>query len=174
MRGFSGAMAVVACALALGACKTTEEAARNVRGKWIGQRADAFFIENGPPVSSFELDGGGTIYTWRGGETSYVRPARVTTQPAFGSNNFSTRSRTTSATFETGPGSTVTRSRTTTTSFGYSPQAVLVQPAERVELVCEAQIATDTNGIITSVRINRDTEGAFLSLSRCADLFATE
>jgi hypothetical protein len=163
------ALTAVAVAVALAGCKTTEEAGKAVRGKWLDKPVDAFFVENGPPISSFPLEAGGTIYTWRGGETSYVRPAQFQTrpaQPAFGN----TVTRTT--TVNTGPGSSVTRSSTTSFGVGTAPTTTMVRPAQRVELVCEAQIATDKEGKILSVRISRDTDGAGFSLSRCAEVFA--
>jgi len=170
---WAGITLALAASVAVAGCKTTEEANKALRGKWIGQTADAFFIENGPPVSSYELDGGGVIYTWRGGETSYVRPARVQTQGTTQPLNRSQRTVTTVS--NPAPGTTVTRTRTTSTSFGATmPTSVIVEPARRVDLFCEAQIATDAQGVITSVRINRDTEGAGLSFSRCAELFGGE
>jgi len=47
----------------------------------------------------------------------------------------------------------------------------MVRPPQQVHLVCEAQITADDQGIIQSVRISRDTEGAVFSLSRCGDIF---
>ncbi|MFC4171933.1 hypothetical protein ACFOYU_07670 [Microvirga sp. GCM10011540] len=164
--------AVLAAALALAGCKTTEEAARSVRAKWIGEPIDRFFVENGPPVSSYALDSGGTIYTWRGGEMDFVRPAQYQTRPAF-SSPMKVSERTTTVTAHPAPGVTVTRSKTTSSSFGFAaPQVTtMVRPPQHVHLVCEAQITADDQGIIQAVRINRDTEGAAFSLSRCGDIF---
>lgn len=164
---------VLAAVLALAGCKTTEEAAQAVRARWIGQPVDRFFIENGLPASSYVLDSGGTIYTWRGGETSYVRPAQYQTQPAFGASPMRTTEKTTTFSSSPSPGVTLTRSTTTSSSFGYTPPSVttMVRPAERVNLFCEAQITADEQGTIMAVRINRDTQGAAFSLSRCAEIF---
>ena len=140
-------VAVLMAGLALAGCTTTEEAAMAVRAKWIGQPVDRFFVENGPPVSSYALDAGGMIYTWRGGETSYTRPAQYQTRTAFGPE-----------------GRPVRRATITT----------MVQPAQEVPLLCEAQLTTDKRGMIQAVRINRDTEGEGLSLSRCAEIFGDE
>ncbi|MBB4038780.1 hypothetical protein GGR34_000409 [Microvirga flocculans] len=169
-------VAVLAAGLVLAGCKTTEQAATAVRAKWIGQPVDRFFMENGPPVSSYALDSGGIIYTWRGGEMSYVRPAQYQTRPAFGASPMRTTERTTVMTAHPSPGVTVTRSRTTSSSFGFSAPSVttMVQPAQQVNLVCEAQITADDKGRIVAVRISRDTEGAALSFSRCADIFGGE
>lgn len=165
--------AILAAALVLAGCKTTEEAAQAVRAKWTGQPIDRFFVENGPPVSSYALESGGMIYTWRGGETSYVKPAQYQTQPAFGASPMRTTEKTTTFTSNPAPGVTVTRSSTTSSSFGYTPPSVttMVRPAERVNLFCEAQITADEQGMIMAVRINRDTQGAAFSLSRCAEIF---
>ncbi|MBZ6077870.1 hypothetical protein [Microvirga puerhi] len=163
----------VAVVIVLVGCKTTEEAAQSVRAKWIGQPVDQFFIENGPPVSSFPLESGGTIYTWRGGEVNYVRPAQYETRPAFGASPLKVSERTTTVTTQPSPGVTVTQTRTTNSSFGYSgPQVTtLVRPAQNVHLACEAQITADQDGTIISARINKDSEGAGFSFSRCAEVF---
>ncbi|MGO4571515.1 hypothetical protein [Microvirga sp. 2TAF3] len=167
--------AVLAVALAVAGCKTTEEAASAVRAKWIGQPIDNFFVENGPPISSYTLDSGGMIYTWRGGETSFVRPAQYQTNSNFGSRPLSSTSKTTTVTANPSPGVTVTRSSTTNSSFGFSaaPTTTMVRPAQHVSLFCEAQITADDQGTIIAVRINRDTEGAAFSLSRCAEIFGS-
>ncbi len=167
---------VIAIAIAtagLSACQTTQEVAQEMRGKWIGQPVDAFFVMNGPPVAEYALSGGGTIYTWRGGEDSFTRPAQIRTTTVGGQSigSSQTRSRTTNPS----PGTTVTRSTTTSASFGLPAitQDVMVRPAERVELVCEAQLAVDSAGIIEQVRISRDTEGRGFSFSRCAEVFGS-
>lgn len=166
-------VAVLTAGLALAACKTTEEAATAVRAKWIGQPIDRFFVENGPPVSSYALDTGGLIYSWRGGEMSYVKPAQYQTQSGFGAAPMKTSERTTTVTANPSPGVTVTRSSTTSSSFGFSAPSVttMVRPAQQVHLICEAQITADKQGTIQAIRINRDTEGAAFSLSRCAEIF---
>lgn len=166
-------IAALAAGLALVGCKTTEEAAKSVRAKWIGQPVDQFFIQNGPPVSSYPLDSGGTIYTWRGGEMDYVRPAQYQTRPAFVAPPVRVSERTTTVTSRPAPGVTVTRSKTTSSSFGFAAPRVttMVRPPQHVHLVCEAQITADEEGTIVAVRINRDTEGAAFSFSRCAEIF---
>jgi hypothetical protein len=163
-------IAAAAVAVLLAGCKTTQEAAVAVQGKWVGQPVDRFFIANGPPVSEFPLDSGGTIYTWRGGDASYTRPAQIqTVRPA---TPLVANTVTRTSTYNPAPGTTVTRS--STTSFGISAPAAttVVRPAQRVEIVCEAQITADREGKIVAVRISRDTQGAAFSLSRCAELFA--
>ncbi|HZH50341.1 MAG TPA: hypothetical protein VEZ16_00525 [Microvirga sp.] len=164
--------AALLAALTLAGCKTTEEAARSVRAKWIGEPIDRFFVENGPPVSSYALESGGTIYTWRGGEMDYVRPAQYSTQPGF-SAPMRISQKTTSVTAHPAPGVTVTRTKTTSSSFGLSapPVTTMVRPPQHVHLECEAQITADEQGIIQAIRIARDTEGAGFSLSRCGEVF---
>ena len=68
MKNFMGIGLVVLGLLA--GCTTTEEANQAIQGRWIGQPSDAFFSQYGPPSSAFPLNSGGTVYTWRGGETS--------------------------------------------------------------------------------------------------------
>lgn len=138
-------MLIAACAAALLAgCQTTEQAAQTMRSDWVGESADSFFVANGPPVSSFPRDSGGQIYTWRGGEASIVRPGSYQTRRV--------------------PTQTLDGRRSTTTTVTY-------QPPQRVNYVCEAQIAADAQGMIESIRISRDTGGMFLSFSRCSELF---
>jgi hypothetical protein len=143
--GIMKTMLIAACAAALLAgCQTTQQAAQTMRSEWVGESADSFFVANGPPVSSFPRDNGGQIYTWRGGEASIVRPGSVQTRRV--------------------PAQTLDGRRTTTTTVTY-------QPAQRVNYVCEAQIAADAEGKIESIRISRDSGGMFLSFSRCGELF---
>ena len=161
-------------AVGISACQTTQEVAQEMRSKWIGQPVDAFFVMHGPPVSDYALSGGGTIYTWRGGEDSFTRPAQIrsTTVGGQGIGSSQTHSRTTHPT----PGTSVTRSTTTSVSFGLPPavtQDIVLRPAERVHLICEAQISVDDKGIIEQVRISRDTEGRGFSFSRCAEVFSS-
>jgi hypothetical protein len=171
---FKSLSAALLAALALAGCKTTEEAAQSARAKWIGESVDRFFVENGPPVSSYALDSGGTIYTWRGGEMDYVRPAQYSTQPGF-SSPMRVSQKVTTVTAHRAPGVTVSRSSTTSSSFGFSspPVTTMVRPPQQVHLVCEAQITADDQGIIQAVRINRDTEGAAFTFSRCAEIFGS-
>ena len=138
---------VVAIAAALAGCQTTEKAAQTLKSEWIGQSADSFFVQNGPPVTGFPRDNGGQIYTWRGGEATSVRPG-----------SFQTR---------TVPTQTLDGRRTTTTTTTY-------QPPRQFNYVCEAQIVADPQGIIESIRISRDSDGMGLSFSRCAELFARD
>mgnify|MGYP005849596035 CR=1 FL=1 len=160
-------------ALALAGCQTTEDAAVGLQSRWIGQPVDRFFVENGPPLSSFQLGDGSTIYTWRGGEMSYVQPAQVISTPVGPSQPLTSTTSTRTTTSRPAPGTTVTRTTTTSSSFGLTPTVTtVVQPARTVTLLCEAQITANPDGTITNVRISRDTEGDGFSLSRCADLFA--
>lgn len=78
------AILAVLATLGLAACQTTQDAAIGLEARYLGQPVDRFFIENGPPIARFQLQDGSTLYTWRGGETSYTRPGQVTTQPAPG------------------------------------------------------------------------------------------
>ncbi len=141
-------LAALLAATVLAGCQTTQEAAKAMQSEWIGERADSFFIANGPPVSSYPLDNGGQIHTWRGGEAS-----------------------------TTTPGSFQTRQVPVWTPAGQPPRTTTTttyQPPRRNNYVCEAQIAADSEGIIRSIKISRDTDGMGLSFSRCAELFAKD
>lgn len=136
---------IVLAALALTACQSSQEAVRLVQSEWVGQRADAFFVANGPPRDSFPRDGGGMIYTWRGGDATITRPgqlqARQTVGPAYD---------------------------------GRPLRGAIVndQPPQQLNYFCEMQIAADNQDIIESIRISRDTAGTGFSFSRCSELFA--
>ena len=137
-------------AAALAGCQTTKQAAQALENRWIGQPADSFFVANGPPVSEFPRDAGGSIYTWRGGEaTSYLPAQWHTPAPKPAAGNQSAFS-----------------------AFNSRPYPVLVQPARRFDYYCEAQIVADASGVIENIRISRDSDGRGLSFSRCAELFS--
>lgn len=169
MRRYIGLL--LAAALLAG-CTTTEEANQAIKSRWIGQSSDSFFARYGPPMRQFPLNNGGTIYSWRGGETTQVVPAEyrsVSTTPTPVATNTST----TTVVNNSAPNTTVTETRTTSTSIGIAaqPTQVMVRP-ERVEtLFCEAQLTVDAAGLITNIEASRDTTGAGLSLSRCAEVF---
>jgi hypothetical protein len=66
------------------------------------------------------------------------------------------------------------RAHTRSSSFSIgipTAQQVLAQPAQTVQLFCEAQITTDAKGIITHIHASQDTRGAEMRLSRCAEAF---
>ncbi len=140
----TGYVALVLVAGLLAGCKTTEEAARSMRSDWVGRSTDSFFSAYGPPETSFDLDSGGRVFTWRGGEATSYQPGRYQT------NQVSHLS------------ATGQIQRSTVTTY---------QPPRRQDFVCEAQITADARGIIENIRISRDTDGRGLSLSRCAELF---
>jgi hypothetical protein len=67
---------------------------------------------------------------------------------------------------------TTTRSSTVGTSVALPAAApVVVTPARRIEILCEAQIAVDTAGKITGFKITRDTRATGFALTRCAEVF---
>jgi hypothetical protein len=166
------AIAAVALMLLAG-CKTTEEAQKFVATKWVGKQADEFFIQNGPPFSVFDLDGGGKLYSWRGGEGTAYQANPTAPRPAAG--GFSDGRRTTTSTTSVSGNTTVTRTTTTSSSVSFNPAALLApQPTHRaIPLYCEAAIATDPSGRIINVRITNDTRGQ-MNFSRCAETFGTE
>jgi hypothetical protein len=163
-------------ALALTAgCVTTQEAERAMASRFIGQSSDAFFSTYGVPQSSFPLHNGNTLYTWRGGQSVYHRPAQYQTinPPAAGLG--STTIKTTTHTSHPGPGQTVTETKSKSFTSGISlPQQVMVAPPRDVALFCEAQITVNPQGNISALRVTQDTDGAGLSLSRCAEVFGVK
>lgn len=163
----------LAALLAITGCKTTEEAQKFVATKWVGKPADEFFIQNGPPFSVFDLDGGGKLYSWRGGQGTAYQAIPAAPRPAVG--GFSDGRRTTTSTTSVSGNTTVTRTTTTSSSFRFNPAALMApQPTHRaVSLYCEAAIATDATGRIINVRITNDTRGQ-INFSRCAETFGTE
>jgi hypothetical protein len=75
----------------LGGCSTTEQAGQALQSSWIGQPADNFFRQYGPPVTSYTLRDGGKIYEWVGGQASvYVPGSAATTTNVFGNTAVST------------------------------------------------------------------------------------
>ncbi|MBO0902133.1 hypothetical protein [Jiella sonneratiae] len=144
----------------LSGCTTTEEANQAIQGRWIGQQSDAFFSQYGPPSSSFPLNSGGTVYTWRGGETVRTVSAQyrdMTKQE----REYEEKRR----------GSTIINIGGNMAMDATPPGKVLLSPSRTEQLGCEAQITTDAGGIITNIRTSRDTDGEGFSFSRCAEVF---
>lgn len=157
-------------AILLAGCGATPERAQQVlSARFIGTPVDHFFSKYGMPQQSRPTSDGGTMYSWRGGQVSIQHPAQV--QPIAAPMPGTERTHTTTHTKQTGPGTTVTES--TSTSFGISlaPPVVAVQPATSEELVCEAQITANAQGIITAFHTTRDTRGGEMGRSRCAEVF---
>ncbi|MBP0617543.1 hypothetical protein [Jiella mangrovi] len=154
------AMGVVLVALA--GCTTTEEANQAMQGRWVGQSSDAFFSQYGPPVSEFPLNNGGTVYTWRGGETVRNVPAQYRSMTKQ-EKELAEKRRSPSTIINIGGGNMSMDSA--------PPGQVMMTPARSEQLGCEAQITANSNGIITNIRTSRDTDGEGFSLSRCAEVF---
>lgn len=170
----SWAAALCVLAMTMVGCTTTEEANKAIQSKWIGQPVDSFFTYYGPPVSSFPLNDGGTIYTWVGGQTTRYIPAQYQTpQPVNQDANRVTR--TTTETHKKSDGSTVTTTKTS--SFGISARPAapqMISPPRTEELFCELQITTGPDKLIRMLRATNDTDGAGFSLSRCAEVMGVE
>jgi hypothetical protein len=168
-----GALLVVL--LMLSRCATTQDAEKAMGSKYIGQSSDVFFSHNGPPRSYFELNNGGRVYTWRGGETT-IHVAAETKTIAATPGTQSTTEKTTTKESKPDPNTTVTQ--TTSTSFSVGTPAtsttVVTKPAQKVPIYCEAQITTDEKGIITDIRATGDTQSVGLVGSRCAEIFGTK
>lgn len=171
MTGLGKTLTTLTLGLCMVACVTTEKAQHAMQGRFIGQPVDAFFWRYGMPQSSFPMSNG-TIYRWRGGETSIYVPAEYKKIDSAG--NAVSKSSSTTNVSRPSPNTTVTE--TTSSSFSIdvgallNPQ-VLVKPAHTVEIFCEAEITVDSKGSITAIQATKDTQGAGWSLSRCAEVF---
>ncbi len=55
---------IVAVAVALSACTTTEQANDAMASRFTGQSADSFFLKYGPPLSFYQMDSGQRMYVW--------------------------------------------------------------------------------------------------------------
>ncbi|WP_117195095.1 hypothetical protein [Rhizobium terrae] len=158
-------------ALGVAGCTTTEEANKAIQSKWIGQPVDSFFTYYGPPVSSFPLNDGGTIYTWVGGQTTRHIPAQYQTIPANDANKVT---RTTTETHRNADGSTTTTTRSSSFGVGQPPVTRMVSPARSEDLFCELQITTGPDKVIRMLRATNDTDGEGLSFSRCAEVMGVK
>lgn len=152
--------AALAAVLALGGCTTTEEANVAMRADWIGRSSDDFFSAYGPPNQRYDRQDGGTIYSWRGGETERFVPAQFTT---VGEG----RKRKSTVVVTDADGNSVTETRTRSEE----PERIMTAPPRSESLYCEAQITADEDGIIRSIGATGDTDGEGLSFSRCGELF---
>ena len=73
------AIAALAAAVLAG-CTTTEEANTVIQSRWIGQPAELFFTQYGPPISEFPMGSGNILYTWRGGDKTQRGTQKKRTQ----------------------------------------------------------------------------------------------
>ncbi|SME96562.1 hypothetical protein SAMN02982989_0306 [Xaviernesmea oryzae] len=167
----SWAAALGVLAVGIVGCTTTEEANKAIQSRWIGQPVDSFFTYYGPPVSTFPLNDGGTIYTWVGGETTRHIPAQYQTLPVNDPNKIT---RTTTETRKNSDGSTTTTTRSS--SIGVPQQTVtrMVSPARTEDLFCELQITAGPDKVIRMLRATNDTDGEGLSFSRCAEVMGVK
>lgn len=75
---YTGLGAIAGMAVAMLGC-TTDKAAQQMQSSWVGKSTDSFFIANGPPIGSFTLSDGRTLYTWRSRVSTVHLPATATT-----------------------------------------------------------------------------------------------
>ncbi|MFZ4481371.1 MAG: hypothetical protein ACOYNZ_15930 [Rhodoferax sp.] len=173
MTGLGKALSTVTLGLCMAACVTTEKAQNSMQDRFIGQPIEAFFSRYGTPQSSFPMNSS-TIYRWRGGQTSMYVPAEYKKIDLGAAGNALSKSSSTTNVSKPSPNTTVTETTTTSVSLDIgallNPQA-LVTPARTVEIFCEAQITVDSRGVIQAIQVMQDTQGAGLSLSRCAEVF---
>ncbi|MBS0327375.1 MAG: hypothetical protein JSS46_12635 [Proteobacteria bacterium] len=168
--------AAVAIALLVVGCATTRDAEKSMEASFVGKPTDAFFAKFGAPASSFKLNDGGTVYDWIGGrETINVPPVYQTVAAPALPGGEVTKSHSTSTVSNPSPGTTVTTTHSSSFSVGLSaPSQVIVTPGHAEELFCEAQITANAQGVITQIRASRDTRGARMGLSRCAEVFGSK
>lgn len=167
--------ALLVAVLALSRCATTQDAEKALGAKYIGKSSDVFFSHNGPPKSYFELNNGGRVYTWRGGETMIVSPAETKVIAAAPAGQ-TTSSSTTTTQSNPDPNTTVTKSTTTSFSVGTPGTAttVVTKPGQKIPIYCEVQITTDPEGVVTDIRATGDTQSVGLVGTRCAELFGSK
>ena len=80
----------VSCAI-VASCSTTEQANEVLASRFIGTKADAFFVEYGPPSQGYRTSDGQTVYIWADeAKTYYVPPSAYTTVDYVGNTAFST------------------------------------------------------------------------------------
>lgn len=170
---FGSRFAAAITAIVLAGCGATpEQAQQSLSTRFVGQPADAFFAKYGMPLQTMPTADGGKMYSWRGGQFFINHPAQVQTVPNTGGGYEKTH--TTSHTTQTGPGSSKTESTSVSVGVSVAPATVITQPATSEELVCEVQITTNANGVITAFNTTRDTRGGEMGLSRCAEVFGVK
>lgn len=158
--------------LAVAGCVTTQEAERVTASRYLGQTSDSFFSRYGAPSTSFPLNNGSTLYTWRGGQTAITVPAQYQTLNMGAPGIGTTETKTSTQVSHPSPSETVTKTTSRSVSMGVAmPPQILVSPARTLPIFCEAQITVDAQGLITAMRFTQDTRGEGLSLSRCAEVF---
>ncbi len=169
----------------LAACNTTstEEVTAATQAVWIGKPADVFFSTYGPPRSSYTLDGGGKVFTWRGGEKR-VKVNKPRPNPGFGqpkTTNMISASNSSSKTSGgwTSPNTYESRTSSSSSSVNIDVDGLVnalvtggkpKEPETRL-VFCEMLVSTDANGVITNISATNDTAGAGLAFSRCAEVF---
>ena len=162
--------------LALSRCASTQDAEKAVGDKYIGRDSDEFFSRYGPPRSYFELNNGGRVYTWVGGEGNIHVPEQTQTIVPAAPGAQKTTEKTTTTQKTTG-NTTTTKSTTTSFSVGTPaapPVTVVTQQAQDIPLYCELQITTDADGDITDIRATGDTTSGYSFGSRCAEVFGVK
>jgi hypothetical protein len=68
-------LSLLAAAVALGGCVSSQEVADTQFSKYVGTNVDAFFIANGAPVQKHQLNNGDLLWVWDSGVTSVYMPA---------------------------------------------------------------------------------------------------
>ncbi len=70
---------LLALTLSTAACTQRLTTTERFNRIYVGQNTDKFFLDNGPPISKFQLNNGDTIYRWSSRAHSVPLPAVTTT-----------------------------------------------------------------------------------------------
>jgi len=71
-------LVVLGVLLASSACTTTQQANEALETKFIGQSTDNFFLQYGPPSSSYQMNDGRMMYQWSERPRHYAMPSTST------------------------------------------------------------------------------------------------
>lgn len=154
------------CSIAgIAGCATLDP---KINQRFIGKTSDAFFVAFGVPKSTLQLNDGGKIYTWRGGENTIFLPGY---QETVGDELSFITSKDRSKTSSHGnvrTTTTISQSRTKTISL--SGNETITYGDITIRQFCEAQIVVNSIGVIVQFEVTGDTRGNGFNRSRCAEV----
>ena len=68
----------ISTAILLAACTTTQQANTALSTKFAGKSADSFFMQYGPPASSYTMNDGRRMYVWAETQRNFQLPGSST------------------------------------------------------------------------------------------------
>ncbi|MBZ9859716.1 hypothetical protein [Mesorhizobium sp. CA12] len=68
----------ISTAILLAACTTTQQANTALSTKFAGRSADSFFLQYGPPASSYTMNDGRRMYVWAETQRNFQLPGSST------------------------------------------------------------------------------------------------